>query len=297
MKNKNSITTLRKREERTAWLMLLPNTIGLIVFVFVPVIWAFYISFHSWNGLTEMKAVALKNYIKLFSDDDFLESLQITLKYALMYVPSLFALSIGFAVLVNSLTRRLQEVVRTMIFFPYCISAVISGLLWSFLFDPLNGYFNQLLKWAGFPKQTFLGDPNQALACISVTAIWINVGYNMVIMLAALKDIPRDYYESSSLDGANSIQQFFAITVPHLKNAASFVLVISTINSFQVFDQIKLLTSGGPNGKTTTTVLFVFQEAFVKNKIGYASAAAFVLFVILMILSLIQLKVISTDEA
>ena len=295
--NKNSLLTLKKREERTAWIMLLPNTLGLLIFVFLPVFYAFFISFHSWNGLTEMETVAFENYIKLFTDEEFLDSIKITLKYAIMYVPSLFVLSLAFAVLVNSLTKKLQEFVRTMIFFPYCISAVISGLLWSFLFDPLNGYFNQLLKIAGLPKQMFLGDPKQALSCIAVTSIWINVGYNMVILLSAIKDIPKDYYEASSIDGANCVQQFLKITLPHLKNAASFVIVISTINSFQVFDQIKLLTSGGPNGSTTTSVLFVFQQAFEQNKIGYASSAAFVLFIILMILSLIQLKLISTEEA
>lgn len=297
MKAKGSMITLKQREERTAWIMLLPNTAALIVFVFIPMIWALYISFHSWDGISAMKPVMFKNYIKLFDDRNFRKSLVVTLKYALMYVPSLFLGSLGLAILVNSLRIRLQELVRTLIFFPYCISAIISGLVWGFFFDPLNGYVNQILRFLGYESQDFLGDPKQALACIAVTAFWINIGYNMVVLLAAVKDIPAMYYESASLDGANGVQKFFYITLPHLKNASSFVLVVTTINSFQVFDQIKMLTKGGPNKSTATTVLFIFERAFTQNKIGYASAAAFILFIVLMILSLIQLKLISSDEA
>ncbi|WP_394925130.1 carbohydrate ABC transporter permease [uncultured Robinsoniella sp.] len=295
--SKNKINALYKKEEKTAWLMLLPNTLGLIIFVFIPIIFAFYISFHSWNGLTEMKFLGIKNYLKLFRDTAFLKSLLVTLKYALMYVPAIFFLSILFATLVHAITNKMQQVVRTVIFFPYCVSAVISGLLWGFLFDPLNGYINQILRIVGLPSQAFLGDPKQALTCIAVTSVWINVGYNMIIMLAAIKDIPKDYYEAASIDGANAFQKFIKITLPQLKNATSFVLVLSTINSFQVFDQIKILTSGGPNSSTTTTVYNIFQQAFEQNKLGYASAQAFILFIVLMILSLIQLKVMSAQES
>lgn len=295
--SKNKLNALYKKEEKTAWLMLLPNSLGLMIFVFIPIIFAFYISFHSWNGLTEMKFLGIKNYLKLFRDTSFLKSLLVTLKYALMYVPAIFFLSILFATLVHAITNKMQQVVRTVIFFPYCVSAVISGLLWGFLFDPLNGYINQILRIVGLPSQAFLGDPKQALTCIAVTSVWINVGYNMIIMLAAIKDIPKDYYEAASIDGANAFQKFIKITLPQLKNATSFVLVLSTINSFQVFDQIKILTSGGPNSSTTTTVYNIFQQAFEQNKLGYASAQAFILFIVLMILSLIQLKVMSAQES
>lgn len=295
--SKKKTNALYKKEEKVAWLMLLPNTLGLLIFVFIPIIFAFYISFHSWNGLTPMKFLGIKNYLKLFRDDSFFKSLTVTLKYAFMYVPSIFFLSVLFATLVNAITNKMQQIVRTAIFFPYCISAVISGLLWGFLFDPLNGYINQLLRLAGMPGQSFLGDPKQALGCIAVTSVWINVGYNMMIMLAAIKDIPRDYYEAADIDGANALQKFISITLPQLKNAMSFVLVLSTINSFQVFDQMKILTSGGPNGSTRTTVYNIFQEAFEQNKLGYASAQAFILFIILMILSLIQFKLMSEQES
>lgn len=295
--SKKKMNVMYKKEEKTAWLMLLPNTLGLVIFVFIPIIFAFYISFHSWNGLTEMKFFGIKNYLKLFRDTSFLKSLLVTLKYALMYVPAIFFLSILLATMVNAITNKMQQIVRTVIFFPYCISAVISGLLWGFLFDPLNGYINQILRLAGLPGQSFLGDPKQALACIAVTSVWINVGYNMMIMLAAIKDIPKDYYEAADIDGANAFQKFINITLPQLKNAMSFVLILSTINSFQVFDQMKILTSGGPNSSTTTTVYNIFQEAFEQNKLGYASAQAFILFILLMILSLIQLKLMSAQES
>lgn len=297
MEKQKKIGGLYRSEQRTAWVMLAPNTIGLLVFVFVPILAALYISFHSWNGLTEMKLVGIKNFTKLFSDREFKGSLLVTLRYCLTYVPSLYLLSLLFALMVNSLFKVQQQIFRTMIFLPYCVSTVISGLVWGFLFDPLNGYVNQLLRWAGFEGQQFFGSPTQALNSIVVTSVWIQVGYNMVILLAAIKDIPRDYYEAASIDGAGTMQKFWRITLPHIGNASSFVLVTSTINSFQVFDQIKLMTNGGPNRATNVTVYYIFRQAFDQNKIGYASAIAFVLFIILMVFSLIQLKLIRSDES
>lgn len=296
MEKRKKISGLQRAEEKTAWVMLAPNTIGLLVFVFVPIIAALYISFHSWNGLTEMKFLGLRNFRKLLTDREFKGSLLTTLRYCLTYVPSLYVLSLAFALMVNSLFKVQQQIFRTLIFLPYCISTVISGLVWGFLLDPLNGYVNQMLRWAGFESQLFFGSQTQALNSIVVTSVWIQVGYNMVILLAAIKDIPRDYYEAASIDGAGTFQKFWRITLPHLGNASSFVLVTSTINSFQVFDQVKLMTNGGPNRATNVTVYYIFRQAFDQNKIGYASAIAFVLFLILMIFSLLQLKLIRSDE-
>ena len=297
MQAKRAATAVQRRETRAAWIMLAPNTLGLVLFVFIPIIYAFYLSLFSWNGLTDMKYIALKNFLKLFQDDDYGASLLTTLRYAVTYVPCLTLLSLGIALVVNSLRQAPQEVVRTSVFLPYCISTVISGLVWSFLLDPKLGYVNTVLRYFGLPAQAFLGSPNQALNCIVVTSLWIQTGYYSIIFLAALKDIPRDYYEASNIDGANSWQKFHAITLPHLRNAGSFVLVVSTIGAFQVFDQIKILTSGGPNSATSVAVLKVWETAFTLNKLGYASAQAFILFLILMVFSSIQLKLISSEES
>ncbi len=290
MKSSKTLMSSKKQEAVTGWVMLIPNSLGLLVFCFIPIICAIYISFNDYNGLQPMSWVGIENYKELFHDPLFKDSLIRTLLYALMYVPSMVIFSVLLGVLVNSLFRIPQGIVRTLIFFPYCISAVISGMVWKFLLNYQNGYINRIIEMLGGTRQPFFGSPQQALPSIALTAFWIGIGYNMVIMLAAIKDVPAEYYESASLDGANAFQKFFKITLPELKHAITFVLVMSTINSFQVFDQVKVITSGGPNRATQVTVHYIYEKAFKHYDLGYASAIAFVFFIILLVFSFIQLK-------
>jgi multiple sugar transport system permease protein len=296
MQKKTTIKALRSREELTAWFMLAPNTIGLIVFVFLPVISAFVISFNDYNALNAMTFVGLKNFRELLNDRFFSDSLFRTFKYAIMYVPANVVFSILFATLIHSMVKRPQEIARTLVFFPYCISAVISGLMWKFLFGSPKGYINKIILLLGGSRQLFFGSMKQALPCIAVTAFWINIGYNMVIMLAAIKDIPQEYFESASIEGANAIQKFIWITLPHLRYAVTFILVMSTISSFQVFDQVKVITQGSPNRATQVTVYYIFDIAFTQYRLGYASALAAVFAIILFTFSFIQLKVMTRHE-
>lgn len=281
----------RAKENIFAYLMLAPDVIGLAIFIFLPVLLAFYVSLHDWNALEAMKFVGLKNYIALMSDAQWWHSLKTTLLYAVMFVPMAYCFSLLLAVFVNSIPGKVQQLFRTLFFLPYAISTVISGLIWMFMFDEQRGLINNILKVFGIAPQSFLGNPKQALFCIAFISVWMLVGYYSIIFLAAIKDIPISYYEAARLDGANALQMFKNITFPLLREVNSFVLIVTTIASFQVFDLVKILTNGGPAEATNVTVFYIYTNTFDYMKLGYSSALAFALFVIIFVLSLIQLKI------
>lgn len=295
MKKRKGARKLNK-EALTAYGMLLPDVLGLLVFVFIPIIYAFYISLHNWNGLSEMVFTGFDNYSRMIKDQRFIDSVWTTIKYALMYVPGVFVLALLLAALLNALHGRLQSFFRTAVFLPYAISTVIAGIVWSFMYNPMNGFLNQIIIWAGGEKQRFLASTEQALPSVAVVGIWLVLGYNTILFLAAIKDIPKDYYEAAEIDGAGAFQKFFKITVPLIKETSVFVLVMCAIGAFQAFDLINVMTGGGPASATTTSVLYIYEKAFTTFELGYSSALAFVLFIIIMVLTLAQMKIMRSGE-
>ncbi|AQS56478.1 carbohydrate ABC transporter permease [Novibacillus thermophilus] len=282
-----------RKEAFTAYGFLLPNLLGLTVFVFVPMVYAFYVSLHEWNALSPKVFIGFDNYVQLTSDHEWWNSVYRTFIFTLIYVPALYILALFFAVIVNSLTPRVQSLTRTMFLLPFAITSVISAVIWMFLYNPRDGFINQFLNLFGIPNQQFLGSTSQALISIIVVIIWINLGYNMVIFMASLKEIPKDYYEAAQIDGATSWKAFRYITFPLLKETSIFILVVTTIGSFTVFDQIMVMTKGGPASSTEVSVLYIYKQAFEFLNIGYASALAVVLFLIIFVLSLAQMRLYS----
>lgn len=282
-----------RKEAFTAYGFLLPNLLGLTVFVFVPMVYAFYVSLHEWNALSPKVFIGFDNYVQLTSDHEWWNSVYRTFIFTLIYVPALYILALFFAVIVNSLTPRVQSLTRTMFLLPFAITSVISAVIWMFLYNPRDGFINQFLNLFGIPNQQFLGSTSQALFSIIVVIIWINLGYNMVIFMASLKEIPKDYYEAAQIDGATSWKAFRYITFPLLKETSIFILVVTTIGSFTVFDQIMVMTKGGPASSTEVSVLYIYKQAFEFLNMGYASALAVVLFLIIFVLSLAQMRLYS----
>ena len=272
-----------------AYAMLAPDVLGLAAFIFLPIIMAFFVSLHSWDALSPMRFIGLENYVNLVSDSDWWRSLRITLVYALLYVMMVFWLSLLLAVFLNSL-KQAQELFRTLYFIPFAISTVVAGMIWLFILNDKTGYVNAALRLFSLPTGKFLANTREALPSIAVMTAWMNVGYYTIIFLAAIKDIPASYYEAAKLDGAGPVKTFIHITFPLLKDISAFVLIITTIASFQVFDQIKIMTNGGPASSTSVTVFYIFRQSFEFMKLGYASALAFVLFLIIFTVSILQLK-------
>ena len=290
MATPKKINSKKVKDNLFAYFMLAPDVIGLAIFIFLPILIALYVSFHNWNVLEPMSFVGLDNYKALLKDSQWWHSVWTTVLYTLMFVPMVFCVSLLLAVFINSIPGKAQEFFRTLYFIPYAISTVVASLIWRFMMDPQRGFINDILTMVGLPAQDFLGSPKQSLLCIAVISAWMLIGYYAIIFLAALKDIPVSYYEAARLDGANFIQIFKSITFPLLREVNTFVLVVTTIASFQVFDQIKILTNGGPAGATTVSVYYIYENAFDYMKVGYSSALAFVLFLIIFILSLFQLR-------
>lgn len=275
------------RERLTAALFLAPDVLGLAVFVVLPILAALAISFTNWNALGAPGWIGAANYQRLMADPVFWSSLKTTALYTVIYVPLVFVVSLGLAVLANQ-RLPLIGMFRTLFFVPVVLSLVVTGLMWRFIFDEQVGLLNYGLSLLHLPPRAWLGDVNLALPAIIVVSVWINMGYYMTIFLAGLQDIPREFYEAARIDGANGWQAFRRITLPLLTPTSLFVLVVTLIGSFQVFDQIWVMTKGGPADATQVTVIYIYKQAFQYLSLGYASAIAFALFLVIFLVSLAQ---------
>lgn len=261
--------------------------IGLTVFTIGPVLASFYLSFTNWE-LGELPVfIGLENYSELFMSPVFLQVLKNTVLYLLLYVPLCVALSLALAMLVNKKIRSIS-LFRTAFFLPVVTSMVAAALVWGWMFHPDIGWLNFALAAVGINGPRWLEDPDWALFALSIVSIWKNAGYNMMILLAGLASLPKDQYEAAALDGASPWRRFMRITLPLLSPILFFVTVITTIGAFQVFEQTYVLTKGGPSNSTLTLSYYVWQTAFEFFNMGLASAAAYILFALLMLLTAMQ---------
>lgn len=282
--------SLRQREAITGYLFLTPNLVGFVVFTTFPVVMSFILGFLEWDLLSPPRFIGLANYSRLLHDDRlFIQVMWNTLYYTFGSVPLGFFASLGLALAMN---QKLRGIVlfRTAFFVPVVSSGVAVAMLWIWLYHPHFGLINGLLKSVGVQGPAWLSDPKWALPAIILMTVWKGVGYNMVIFLAGLQGIPQHLYEAAQIDGAGVVARFRYITVPMLTPTMFFVLVMSIINSFQVFDASLVMTNGGPADATRTIVLYIYNNAFQYFKMGYGAAIAWVLFAILFVATSVQMK-------
>ena len=204
-------------------------------------------------------------------------------------------MSLILALIVKSVPH-LSGVFRTMFFLPVVMSPAISGIIWTLVYSDRNGLINRYLEKFGIDPVHWLSSTHVALVSVVIVSVWLGMGYFMIIFLAGLQDIPKQYYEAAKIDGASSWQSFWFITLPNLRHTNIFVLIVSIIGSFQVFDQIMLMTGGGPANSTTLVVLYIFQQSFEQYNFGYAAALSFILFMIILVFTLLQVKFLRIDE-
>ncbi|CAM3815790.1 carbohydrate ABC transporter permease [Cytobacillus oceanisediminis] len=264
------------------------------LFLFFPVLFAFYMSFHQWGMIGTPEFVGFHNYVRLFQDPLFWTSIKNTLIFSLS-VPLKVAIALFIAVLLNQKIRGLGFY-RAAFFFPVVLSMVVVGLVWQWMFSPSYGFINYLLEKLGLPLQNMLIDSDQAMIVLIIVSIWKGLGSNLLLFLAGLQAIPSSVYEAAEIDGANSWQKFWHITVQLLKPTTLFVLIITLIGSFKIFDLAYVITGGGPGTSTMVLVHYIYQEAFQRFDMGYASAAAYVFFIILFILTLVQMRMFKSDS-
>lgn len=288
-----NLSKASRQEALWAFLFLLPNILGFLVFTAGPVLVSLGISLVSWNILTPPVWLGIENYLSLISDSDFWRSIWATLYYTLGSVPLGIVLSLLLAVALNQKIRGIG-IYRTVYFIPVVSSMVAVSLMWRWMYNPTAGILNYVLNEIfGFfhlpiTPPDWLQSTTWAMPAIIIMSVWKGLGYNMVIYLAGLQGIPTSLYEAAEMDGATSINKFFNITLPLLTPTTFFVLIMSVIGSFQVFEQAYIMTKGGPAMATVTTVYFIYQNGFQWFKMGYASAVAWVLFAAIMIMTVLQ---------
>jgi multiple sugar transport system permease protein len=272
-----------------AFLFLIPTFLGLAI-VLTSVVGGFAISLTQWDILTPPKWIGAGNYLKMLNDDErFRQTLLNTLYFTLGVVPLGTALSLVAAVVMNQ-GLKAQTLFRTTYFLPTVSSGIAIALLWGWLYNAQYGLINYLLGLVGIPKVSWLGDTRFAMPAIIIMTIWRGLGYNMVLFLAGLQGIPPEFYEAATIDGASRWRRFRHITLPLLSPTTFFVIVLSMIGSFQVFEATYVMTQGGPFFSTYTMVLYIFFEGFQWFRMGYASALAYVLFAMILTVTLVQLR-------
>ena len=286
----NSIQGLKKRlfltfdsETISAWIFILPAILGILIFIIIPIFCSFGLSLAKWDLLNPVEFVGFDNYIKLLKEYLFYKILLNTVVFALS--TSIFGVIIPLilASILNSKIRG-SEFFKSAYFLPFITPMVVVGIVWSWIFDPNIGFLNQILHI----HINWLYNPVFAMPALIIVSVWKLIGYNMIIFLSAFSSVPQNLFEAAKIDGANSLQMFKNVTVPLLSPTIFFVIIITAISTFQVFDLIYLMTEGGPFDSTNVLVYAIYKNAFEYFNVGKASAIAYVLFTIILVLTLIQ---------
>lgn len=291
------------REELTAWAFMAPALLLLIAFLVIPFLLAFGFSFTNQrlipNPRVPTQIVGLDNYITMLQTDEFRRGVLNNFIFAIVVVPLQTSLALALALLVNQ-KIRFTNMFRGMYFVPVVMPMVVVAVIWAFLYNPGQGTINwliQTISGGALGPYDWLNNPTLAFPSIIVLSIWQGVGFQMVILLAGLQEIPEEVYEAAAIDGVSKLQEIFYITIPMLRNAAIFVIISTTILAFQLFVQVDVLTQGGPQNATMTMMLHVINQGFRQLRVGYASAVTVTFFLIVLAVSLVQQFVLEEERA
>lgn len=291
--------TKKVRKSLAAAGFILPFLIFYTVFTIWPAIQGVYVSLHKWGLMGKIRFVGLDNYTKFLQDKYFWGALRNTTIFAAITVPALIICAIVLALLANR-AGKIRKLFRICYYLPNVLSVSVASFTAIYMFSPYRGFINSFLHGIGVLNPSvevqWLQDSNLAWATISSMTIWWTVGFSMMIYLSALQDIPEQLYEAADIDGASKRVQLFSIVLPLLKPTTYLVLLLQVIACFKVFGQIYLITGGGPGTSTRPLIQYIYETAFEKNDMGYSSAISYVLFMILVVLSLIQLKIQNKGE-
>jgi multiple sugar transport system permease protein len=279
-----------------AYFFLAPAVSAIFIFFFIPVVAALVISFtdfdiYALRSLSNTRFIGFTNYIRLFNDPLFWTALKNTFYYVIGAGPISVAISLCAALLLNSKLVKYKAIFRLAYFIPVVTTLVAVAIIWRFIYHPKFGMLNYLLSFVGINPIDWLGDPNWAMPAIMLMSVWKNFGYNMIIFIAGLQNIPDELYEAAMIEGANAWQKFRKITLPMLIPTTVFVSIITIIGFFQLFAEPYIMTQGGPLNKTLSIVGYMYQEGFRWWNMGYSASLAFVLFIIIFIATLFQLRI------
>jgi multiple sugar transport system permease protein len=274
-----------------AYIFLLPALFLFVLFNLIPIIYSFYLSMVKWDGFSiEKKFIGLKNYINLFKNMEFYNSLYVTILYTVLVTAGSIIIGMFLANLLNK-GLKFKTFYRTAYFIPVVTATAASGVVWKYLLDPSQGIVNKFLNYIHIPSVQWLTSPFWVIISISLVGIWKKIGFNMIIYLAAMQSISPSLYESASIEGATNYEQFKFITKPLLKPTTLLLIIMSFIDSFQVFDQVYVMTMGGPMGASNVLGLYMFREGFSVGHVGYASAVGWIIFLFVFVATIIQFRI------
>jgi multiple sugar transport system permease protein len=301
--SKEALSSRQRNEAIMAWVFSAPALILLIVFLFIPFLMAFGLAFTDQrlipNPNLPTQFIAFRNFVRLIEDETFIRGLLNNFYFVVVVVPLQTALALLLAILVNQKIKAVN-VFRTIYFSPVVTTMVVVSTIWFFLYNPGEGLINAFVQTISFGRlgpYSWLQDTKLVFPAIMLMSIWQGVGFQMVIYLAGLQEIPTSLYEAAQVDGANKIQQFFNVTLPQLRNTTIFVVLATTILAFKLFTQVEVMTKGGPQNASMTTIVHAVHQGWGNLKVGYASAITVVFFLIVLGVSLLQRYFLREERA
>ncbi|HZX08546.1 sugar ABC transporter permease [Kribbella sp.] len=280
---------------KVAMIFLAPATLGFVVFYIWPTLRGAYLSFTEYSLLSAPKFNGLANYERMIHDSFFWNALVVTVEYVVINIGLQTVLAVGIAMLMYRLTKSIT--VRAIILAPYLVANVVVALVWYWMLDVQVGVVNTFLSWFGVDPVAFFGDSHWAIPTVAGINVWRHMGYTALLVFAGLQTIPSYVYEAAEVDGSTEWKTFWRITLPLLRPVLVMVLVVTMIGSFQIFDTVAVTTQGGPINATRVIYYYIYERAFTRFDFGYASAMALVLFAILAVVSLVQLKLLRARES
>ncbi len=284
-----------KRSVRSAYLLIAPYLLFLSVFLIYPIFFSVWLTFHDWNIVSpEIPFVGLENYRRLIGDELFYKALWNTFRFILINIPLQIVIALLLAVALNQPIKG-RGFFRAAYFLPVVTSGVVISFLWSWMLSTDDGIINEVLGWFGIGPIPWLTSETWSIPSLAWVAAWKNLGYYVVIFLAGLQSIPKTLYEAARIDGAGPVQTFFRITLPMLNPAMLLVLVMSTINGFQLFTEPFIMTGGGPANSSLSVVMYIYKNAFQSLDMGYAATIGLALALIILTVSLLQKKILERD--
>lgn len=290
------------KSQLTSSLFVLPYLLLFVVFLLIPIGYGAWMSLHNWDLLNPVhEFVGFKNYTKIFDSSSYLnnlffEGLKNTIQFVVYSVPLLVAVGLGLALLVNALPGKFKGFFRTVYFIPYAVSVSVVAIIWLWLLDTNSGLINLYLQKLKVPGIPWLTDMPWAWLSLVIATLWWTIGFNMVIFINALNDVSEELYEAGSLDGANRWQRFIYITLPSIKPTMLFVVITSTIASFNIYGQPFLMTRGGPGTSTKVLLMNIVDEAFKQRQLGNAAAMSLMMALIMIVISVLQFKISNRKE-
>lgn len=290
-----SVSAAHRRDAPLAWLLIAPAVVGFLVFAAYPTLRGIYLSFTDFRVLGDANWIGVDNYVRLLGDGVFWNSLRVTIVYVLLAAGGVIILGLLTAVIIHRLTT--STVVRSLIILPFLVSNIVAGVIWTWMLDSQLGITNELFEAIGIPRIQFFTDPAWAVPSLAAVTIWKGLGYTTILLFVGLQAIPTQIYEAGRLDGASEIQMFFRITIPMLRPVLSMVIILTIINCFQIFDLVQVTTQGGPENSTNVLQNYIYSKAFGQFDFGYASAVSMGLFVIMLVITFVQMRVSRINEA